>query len=149
MHTETTGVVKVIKKKWKDNSLHKVGCEILYGIIKRDYMDYPTVHTAHNENMWHGYLHTAELLDPSDKFHLSPKATSLLASNMKKAMHTVLKIGNIVTSKGHTNKHRNRPGNHFQTNNGNRYCRSSPSWNHQYQGCNHNRQSRHSPNYLR
>lgn len=49
MHTETTGVVKVIKKKWKDNSLHKVGCEILYGIIKRDYMDYPTVHTAHNK----------------------------------------------------------------------------------------------------
>lgn len=72
-------MVEVIKKKWKgvdtiislttprkDNSLHKVSCEILYGIIKRDYMNYPEVYIAHNENMWHGYLHTAELLNPSD-----------------------------------------------------------------------------------
>lgn len=161
------GVVEDIKKKWKgvgtiislttpreDNSFYKVNCEILDGIVKRNFMDYPGVHISDNENMWHGYLPTIELLNPSDKFHLSPKGTSLLASNMKKAMHTVLKIGNTETHKGRSNKYRSRPSftnqeNHFQTNNGNRYYRSGPSWNHRYQGSNYNRQSRNSPNYFR
>lgn len=57
-------------------------------------MDYPEVHISDNENIKHGYLPTFELLNPSNKIQLSPKGISLLAPSMKKAMHTVLKIGN-------------------------------------------------------
>ena len=44
--------------------------------------------------MQHGSVSLSDLLNRKDNFHLSQKGVSMLASNMKNALHTVLGIKN-------------------------------------------------------
>ncbi|CAG2257866.1 unnamed protein product [Mytilus edulis] len=97
-------VVESISSKWKeaktivslttprlDNRLHRLNSEIIDGLVKRKYLDNKDVYVSDNSNMWHGQVSIQQLLN-EDKFHLSERGTSMLASNIKNALHTVLGI---------------------------------------------------------
>ena len=97
-------VIKLISNKWQniktvvslstprtDNRICRVNSEIIDGLVKREFMDKQDVYVSDNGNMWHGSIPISHLLK-SDKFHLTERGISLLASNIKNALHTVLSI---------------------------------------------------------
>ena len=106
--TDRIGViVDNISTKWKDtktvislttprldNRIHRLNSEILDGLIKMKYLNNKDVYVSDNSNMQHGSVPLSDLLNRKDNFHLSQKGVSMLASNMKNALHTVLGIKN-------------------------------------------------------
>jgi hypothetical protein len=56
------------------------------------YLNNKDVYVSDNSNIQHGSVPLSEWLNRKDNFHLSQKGVSMLASNMKNALHTVLGI---------------------------------------------------------
>ena len=118
-------VVESISTKWSntktivslttprfDNRLHRLNSEILDGLIKKKYLENKDVFVSDNTNLWHGPVPTSELLK-HDKFHLTDRGTSMLAANLKNAIHTVLGIERQRRPRYRPNEHsqqRNRGG---------------------------------------
>ena len=139
-------VVNSINKKWKgtkvivslttpreDNAVINLNSEILDGIVKRDYLDSQSVHISENSNMRYGHLSTSELLSSEDRFHLSVKGTSVLASNIKNALHSVLNIRRRAKNpvdRGNTNipKQPHYINWNNRRNGGNRHYRNGPNY---------------------
>ena len=94
-------VVNKISTKWEnskiivslttprsDKDIHAVNSKIVDGLVKKKFLNRNNIFIY---NMKHGNIPTNQLLR-DDKFHLSPKGTSILATNLKNALHYVLNI---------------------------------------------------------
>jgi hypothetical protein len=93
IHTKWTDVKTIVSltTPHADSRLARLNSEIVDGLLKRDCMDKKDIYISDNSNMWHGPTPVNDLLK-TDKFHLSDRGVSLLASNIKNAMHKVLDI---------------------------------------------------------
>lgn len=96
-------VITTAKRKWDkvkfivslttprlDNKAHRVNCEILDALVKSKYLDNMNVYVSENSNMWHGSVPIGHLLKEQDNIHLNERGCSMLASNIKYALKTML-----------------------------------------------------------
>jgi len=111
---ELDSLVEMISSKWRNtktiislttprNDCDEISanCEILDALIKRKYLNNKDVIISDNYNMWHNNTPTRQLLK-QDKFHLTAKGASILASNMKSVLHKTL---NIQEHSNHTSNY--------------------------------------------
>ena len=104
--SDLEGIVSIARGKWpmaniiislatprKDNIMYHTNGQIINALIKQKLISDPVEcvsYCEHTHMMWHGSP-IDELLN-EDKYHLSTKGVSILASNLKKAIHSVLDI---------------------------------------------------------
>ena len=94
-------VVNKISTKWEnskiivslttprsDKEIHALDSKIVDGLVQKKFLIMSNIFIY---NMKHGNIPTNQLLR-DDKFHLSPKGTSIIAANLKNALHYVLNI---------------------------------------------------------
>lgn len=111
--------MQYISTKWKDvktvvslatprqdKPLNRLNSEILNGLIKKNYLDNKDIFVSENSNIWNGSMNWSQLLN-NDKYHLSPRGVTMLASNLRNALHTVLEIGNNANRRSRPRYRRN------------------------------------------